>query len=176
MARARENAELVKELTDVLKAAPGEALERARELSSETSRLRKEVERERQRTAGGSVDSLLGEAREVAGVRLLSARTDAPDIKTLRGQADRLRDGLGSGAGLLASVTEGGVVLIAVVTDDLIKQGTLKAGDLVREAAGFIGGRGGGKPHLAQGGGGDPAKLDAALEEFYAIAKRALGS
>jgi len=176
VARARENAELVKELTDVLKAAPGEALERARELSSETSRLRKEVERERQRTAGGSVDSLLGEAREVAGVRLLSARTDAPDIKTLRGQADRLRDGLGSGAGLLASVTEGGVVLIAVVTDDLIKQGTLKAGDLVREAAGFIGGRGGGKPHLAQGGGGDPAKLDAALEEFYAIAKRALGS
>ena len=89
--RARENAELVRELTDVLKAAPGEALERAREMSSETSRLRKEVEKERQRSAGGSVDSLLGGAREVAGVRLLSARTDAPDIKTLRGQADRLR-------------------------------------------------------------------------------------
>jgi alanyl-tRNA synthetase len=117
---------------------------------------------------------MLDDAREIGGVRLLAARTDAPDIKTLRGQADRLRDGLGSGAGLLASVTEGGVVLIAVVTEDLVKRGTLKAGDLVREAAGVIGGRGGGKPHLAQGGGGDPERLDEALERFYEIAGKTL--
>ncbi len=176
VSRARQNAELVRELTDVLKAAPDETLERARELAAETSRLRKEIERERQKAAGGSVDSLLDGAREVAGVRLLAARTDAADIKTLRAQADRLRDMLGSGAGLLATVIDGAVIVIAVVTDDLIENGTLKAGDLVREVAGVLGGRGGGKPHLAQGGGGDPARLEQALEGFYEIARRALGS
>jgi len=174
--RARQNSELVRELADVLKSAPGEALDRARELAAETSRLRKQVEKELQRAAGGSVDTLLEGAREVAGVRLLAARTDAPDIKTLRGQADRLRDGLGSGAGLLAAVTDGGVVVIAVVTEDLVKRGTIRAGDLVREVSGILGGRGGGKPHLAQGGGGDAAKLPQALEEFYEIAGRALSS
>ena len=147
-----------------------------RELASETSKLRKEVEKERQKVAGGSIDSLLEGAREVGGVRLLAARTDAPDIKTLRGQADRLRDMLGTGAGLLAAVGDGGVILIAVVTEDLVKRGTLKAGDLVREVAGFMGGRGGGKPHLAQGGGGDAEKLDEAFDKFYEAAERAVGS
>jgi alanyl-tRNA synthetase len=175
-ARARHDAELVREFADVLKAAPAELLTKARELAAETSKLRKTIEKEKQRAAGGSIDSLVDGAREVAGVRLLSARTDAPDIKTLRGQADRLRDGLGSGAGLLAAVSEGGVILIAVVTDDLVKRGTLKAGDIVREAAAVMGGRGGGKPHLAQAGGGDPAKLEQALEEFYEIVERLMAS
>ena len=174
-ARARHDAELVREFVDVLKAAPAELLTKARELAAETSKLRKAIEKEKQRAAGGSIDSLTDGAREVAGVRLLSARTDAPDIKTLRGQADRLRDRLGSGAGLLAAVTKGGVILIAVVTDDLVKQGTLKAGDIVREAAAVMGGRGGGKAHLAQAGGGDPAKLEQALEGFYEIAERLIG-
>jgi alanyl-tRNA synthetase len=172
--RARLNAELVRELAQVLKAAPAEALEKARELAAETSKLRKEIEKERQKSAGGSVDSLLAGAREVAGVRLLSARTDAPDIKTLRGQADRLRDRLGSGAGVLAAVADGAVILIAVVTEDLVKSGKLKAGDLVRGVSAVMGGRGGGKPHLAQGGGGDPDQLEQALERFYEIAQRDL--
>ncbi len=175
-ARARHDAELVREIMHVLKAAPSELLTKARELAAETSMLRKTIEKEKQKAAGGSIDSLIAGAREVAGVRMLSARTEAPDIKTLRGQADRLRDGLGSGAGLVAAVTEGGVILIAVVTDDLVKKGTLKAGDIVREAAAVMGGRGGGKPHLAQAGGGDPAKLDQALKEFYEIAERLIGS
>jgi alanyl-tRNA synthetase len=175
-ARARHDAELLREFMSVLKVAPDEMLAKARELTAETSELRKSIEKERQKAAGGSIDSLIAGAREVAGVRMLSARTDAPDIKTLRGQADRLRDGLGSGAGLLAAVTEGGVILIAVVTDDLVSSGTLKAGDIVREAAAVMGGRGGGKPHLAQAGGGDPAQLEQALEAFYEIAERLTGS
>ena len=175
-ARARHDAELVRELVVVLKTAPDEMLAKAREIAAETSELRKTIEKERQKAAGGSIDSLIEEAREVRGLRMLSVRTDAPDIKTLRGQADRLRDRLGSGAGLLAAVTEGGVILIAVVTDDLVRAGTLKAGDIVREAAAVMGGRGGGKPHLAQAGGGDPAQLEQALEEFYEIADRLTGS
>ena len=174
-ARARHDARLVRDFMDVLKVAPDEMLAKARELAAETSELRKTIEKERQKAAGGSMDSLIAGARDVAGVRMLSARTDAPDIKTLRGQADRLRDGLGSGAGLVATVAEGRVLLIAVVTDDLVKKGTLKAGDIVREAAAIMGGRGGGKPHLAQAGGGDPAKLEQALEGFYEIAERLIG-
>ena len=170
--RARQDAALVREISDVLKAAPSEMLDRARELAAETSKLRKAIEKQRAAAAGDSIDAQLASAREVGGVRALAARVEAPDIKSLRGMADRLRDKLGSGAGLLGAVIDGNVVMIAVVTDDLAKPGCLKAGDVVRETAGVIGGRGGGKPHQAQAGGGDPGKLDLALEEFYAIVKR----
>jgi alanyl-tRNA synthetase len=173
--RARHDAELARILADVLRSTPDELISKARELVAETSTLRKQIERERQKAAGGSLDSMMAGVREVRGIRLLSVRTDAHDVKTLRTLADRLRDRLGSGAGLLAAETEGGVVLIALVTSDLVDSGTLRAGDIVREVAAVMGGRGGGKPHLAQAGGGDPAKLPAALEEFYAIAGRMVG-
>jgi len=172
--RARHDAEFRRELADVLKSSPDEVVEKCRELAAEISRLRKEIERERQKTAGGSLDSMMDGVREIAGVRLLSVRTDAPDVKTLRALSDLMRDSLGSGAGLLAAVTEGGVVLITVVTSDLVDNGALKAGDIVREVAGVMGGRGGGKPHLAQAGGGDPKKLDDALEQFYVVVARML--
>jgi alanyl-tRNA synthetase len=106
----------------------------------------------------------------------LSARVDAPDVKSLRVLADRLRELLGSGAGLLGAVIDGKVVLIAVVTDDLAAAGALRAGDIVKEVAAVAGGRGGGKAHLAQGGGSDPALLPEALESFYGIAGRLMES
>ena len=171
-ARARADATLVRELSDVLRTAPEEAVERARALAAETSRLRKTIEKERHRAAGDDIDALLEGVREAAGLRLLAARVEAPDVGTLRAQADRLRDRLVSGAGILGTVTDGRALLLAVVTDDLVRSGRLRAGDVVREVSAVMGGRGGGKPHLAQAGGGDPSKLDEALESFYGIVQK----
>lgn len=173
---ARGNATAVSELAEELRTVPEKLSERAREIVADAGALRKALETERRKAAGGSMEALTEGAREVAGVKLLSARVDAPDVKSLRVMADRLREQLGSGAGLLGSVIDDKVVLVAVVTDDLAGAGTLRAGDIVKAAAAVAGGRGGGKAHLAQGGGSDPALLPDALESFYETAARLLGS
>ena len=89
----------------------------------------------------------------------------------MRSIADRLRDQLGSGAGVLGSILKGKVTFIAVVTDDLASSGVLKAGDIVRDVAKLAGGSGGGKPHMAQAGGRDPEKIDGALAATEKIVK-----
>jgi alanyl-tRNA synthetase len=169
--KSREEAVLIREAAAILKAAPADLIARASALASEVGSLRKALEDERHKSAGGSVDAMMSDVREERGIRLLSGRTEAADIATLRSQADRLRDLLGSGAGALGAVVDGSNVIIAVVTQDLASQGRLKAGDVVRRMAEVIGGKGGGRPHLAQAGGGDSSKLDEALEAFYTIAR-----
>jgi len=172
-ARAREHVRLVGELSALLRTTGGELVDRARELVEENSRLRKELTRERLKSAGEAMDAVAAAAKEVVGVKVAAARTDAPDIQSLREQADRLREKLGSGAGVLGAEIGGSGVLVAVVTDDLAKSGRLRAGDLVRQVAAAMGGRGGGKPHLAQGG-GDAAKLAEALASVPAVVERLL--
>jgi alanyl-tRNA synthetase len=169
--KSRGETTLIRDLAGALRAAPAELPERARALVEELTSMRKSLEQERHRSAGSSVDAMMAGVREEAGVRMLSARTDAADIGTLRSQADRLRDLLVSGAGALGAVVDGSNVVIAVVTKDLVSEGRLRAGDLVRRMAETMGGKGGGRPHLAQAGGGDPEKLGDALDAFYAIAR-----
>jgi alanyl-tRNA synthetase len=173
--RGRDDAALIRDVARALKVAPAELLERARELTEELSAVRKALESERQRAAGGSVEGLMKSAREIGGITLLSARSQAPDIKTLRSQADRLRDLLGSGAGALGCLIGGSNVIVAVVTEDLADNGKLKAGDIVSRMAEVMGGKGGGRALLAQAGGGEPSKLDAALDAFYEISTELLG-
>jgi alanyl-tRNA synthetase len=90
------------------------------------------------------------------------ARRDFDDRGALMQLADALRDKLGSGVAALGGEVEGKVNFLCVVTDDLIARG-VRAGDLVKEIAAVAGGSGGGKPHLAQAGGKDASKIDAAL-------------
>jgi alanyl-tRNA synthetase len=99
---------------------------------------------------------------EVDGVKVLAARLDGVDPKTLRDTLDQLKNKLGSGVVLLATESNGKVNLIAGVTRDLV--GRFKAGELVKAAAELVGGRGGGRPDMAQAGGSDPAGIPAALE------------
>ncbi len=101
--------------------------------------------------------------REIAGVTVLSRRVPEMSPSELRNLADTLRQRLGSGVVVLGMESGGKATLLAAVTDDLTDR--VKAGDLVRELAGVIGGRGGGKPNLAQAGGPDVAKLGQALEQ-----------
>jgi len=110
---------------------------------------------------------------EAVAIAVLAGRVDGLDPDGLRSVADTLRTRLGSGVVCVGSVVEGKVNLIAAVTKDLTAR--VQAGKLVQEVAKAVGGSGGGRPDLAQAGGKDPARLDAALELVYAYVARAGG-
>jgi len=131
------------------------ALERAKRLEKELADLKAKA-------AGAAGADLAAQAEEIGqGIKVLAARLDGADAKALREALDRLKDKLGSAVILLAAENEGKVSLIAGVTKDLT--GRFQAGDLIREAAAKVGGKGGGRPDMAQAGGNDPAGLPAAL-------------
>ncbi len=130
-------------------------------------RERKIEELQRKLASGGGKD-LLADAREVNGVHVLSARADVGDPKALRDVADQLRAKIKSGIVVLGGVGEGGKVsLVAAVTPDLTAK--YQAGKIIAAISATVGGKGGGKADLAQGGGTDASKLDEALESVYKL-------
>ena len=126
-------------------------------------------------SGGGLAQQLASQAREVGGTRVLIARVDVADVKSLQALGDAVREALGSGVAMLgAALPDGKGALLAVSTDDTRDRG-LRADVIVREVAATVGGRGGGKPHMAQAG-IDAAHLDAALASAAGIiAKLAAG-
>jgi len=145
-----------------LKVGPFEVAERVDRMQSDSRQLEREIAALKAKLAAGGARDLMGEVREVGGVKLLAAATEVADVKALRDTGDSLRDRLGSGVVLLAGVADGKISLVAMVSKDLA--GTFHAGDLLKQVAEVLGGRGGGRPDMAQGGGGDPAKVPAALD------------
>jgi alanyl-tRNA synthetase len=123
--------------------------------------LEKELARLKARLASAQGDDMLAHAVDVKGVKVLAALMEGADVNALRSTVDKLRDKLKSAAVVVASTSEGKVTLIAGVTADLI--GKVKAGELVNMVARQVGGKGGGRPDMAQAGGNEPEKLPAAL-------------
>ncbi len=156
---------VLREIGDILKIAPPEAPARLRKLLEEQRALAKQLAELEGRLARSRADELVAGARQVNGVAVVTGRIDGLDADGLRAVADRLRDRLGSGIVLVGSVADGKVNLVAAVTKDLTRR--FHAGKLVQEAARAVGGGGGGRPDLAQAGGKEPAKLDAALDGVY---------
>jgi alanyl-tRNA synthetase len=150
----KEAANLVKGSRDNLLDKLGGILERNRQLE-------KELEQLKAKAASAAGNDLATSALDVKGVRVLAARQDGLDGKALLALVDQLKNKLGSAVILLGGVQDDKVVLVAGVTQDLT--GRLKAGDLMKQAAAAVGGKGGGRPDMAQGGGSEPAKLDDAL-------------
>jgi len=145
-----------------LKAGPLEIADRVERLQGAYKALEKELDKAKQKLAsGGGGRDLLSEAVDVGGVKVLAASIEVDDPKVLRDTGDGLRDKLGSGVVVLAGVAADKVALVAMVTRDLVA--TLPAGKLVGVAAEVLGGKGGGKPDLAQGAGKDPSKVPQAL-------------
>jgi alanyl-tRNA synthetase len=150
-----------------LKSSPRDVALRAEQAASRIKELEREVEQlQRKAAAAKSVDLALT-AREVRGVKVLAARHDSGDPEALRELADKIRDQLKSGIVVLGGEKDGKANLLVAVTPDLTKK--YRAGDLVKELSKTLGGRGGGKPEMAQAGGGDPAMLDAALARVYEL-------
>jgi len=131
-------------------------------LLEEKKSLEKELSRLKSKLASGQGQDLASQAEDVKGAKVLAAMLDGADAKTLREAVDRLKSQLKSAAIVLGAVHDGKVSLIAGVTNDLIAK--VKAGDLVNFVAQQVGGKGGGRPDMAQAGGTEPAKLAGALQ------------
>ncbi len=156
------------EVAKQLRAQPGAGMveKAAQSLLDEKKALEKELARLRSKLAMGQGRDLASQAIDVKGAKLLVATLEGADAKTLRQTLDKLKDKLKSAAIVLAAVGEGKVSLIAGVTADLT--GKVKAGELVNFVAQQVGGKGGGRPDMAQAGGTEPAKLGGALEKVKA--------
>ena len=152
---ARQVAQLVKGDRDNFPDKVRQLVERARQLE-------KEIEQLKGRLASGQGADLLSQVVEVNGIKVLAARLDGVDAKTLREAVDRCKEQLKNAAVVLATVEDGKVRLVAGVTS--AETAKIKAGDLVNRVAQQVGGKGGGRPDLAQAGGADPTHLDAALQ------------
>jgi alanyl-tRNA synthetase len=162
---------VLREIGDILKIAPAEAPQRLRKLLDEQRTLERQLQELQGKAARSKADDLVAGARQVNGVAVVAGRIDGLDADGLRAVADRLRERLGSGIVVVGSVLDDKVNLVAAVTRDLTKR--YQAGKLVQEVARAVGGSGGGRPDLAQAGGKEPAKLDAALDGVYDAVARA---
>jgi alanyl-tRNA synthetase len=161
----------VRELSELLRVGPSELVAKTRKVMAQLKDKERELEELKLKMASGS--AVASTARTVAGVPVHVQRTDGLDMNAMRQLADQLRDKLKSGVVALGAATDDGKVsLLAVVTKDLT--GKIKAGELVKVMAAEVGGTGGGRPEMAQAGGKEPAKLDAALEKVFGLVEQAL--
>lgn len=152
---------LVQSLGERVKAGRDGLEDKVQQLLERNRGLEKDLDRLKGKLASASGDDLAASAVDIDGLKVLAAKIEESDPKSLRDLVDQLRNKLGSAAVVLGTVKDGKVSLIAGVTKD--QTGRIKAGDLVNAVALQVGGKGGGRPDLAQAGGNDPANLDAAL-------------
>ena len=149
------------EVAAAVKAQPQEIAARVGQVLDHVKVLEKELARLKSKAAASQGDDLAGQAAEVKGVKVLAAALEGADAKALRETLDKLKDKLKSCVVVLGAAADGKVSLIAGVSPDLT--GKVKAGELVNFVAQQVGGKGGGRPDMAQAGGTQPEHLGRAL-------------
>ena len=132
-----------------------------------SSGLTRELDQARMKSASSSTANIGEKVKEVNGVKVLAHRVDNLERSQLRTLVDQLRDKIGSGVVVLGSATNGNVSLIVGVTKDLTSR--IQAGKVIGPVAQKVGGKGGGRPDLAEAGGKDASALDAALDGAYGV-------
>jgi alanyl-tRNA synthetase len=148
--------------------APADALRhKIAAQEEEMKKLRRELEQVRMKSASAAVSDAASSAVEVKGVKVLAQRVDALDKSQMRNLVDELRGKLGSGVVVLGAASDGKVSLIVGVTKDLT--GKVQAGKVVGQIAALVGGKGGGRPDLAEAGGSDAGALDGALGKSASV-------
>ncbi|RDE22373.1 alanine--tRNA ligase [Motiliproteus coralliicola] len=150
------------QVAGLLKGSRDAVTEKVGSLVERNRQLEKELEQLKAKLASSAGNDLVSQAVEIAGVKVLAAQLEGVDPKSLRDTLDQLKNKLGSAVLLLAAAEGDKISLVAGVTKDLT--GRFKAGDLIKHVAPQLGGKGGGRPDMAQGGGSDVAALPAALE------------
>jgi alanyl-tRNA synthetase len=171
----RRRFRLLKETAIALAVSPEDVLQKTQALIEEQSAMRKQIAALRQEISLVEFNNQLENVSLVAGVPVMTAEIPGADADTLRLMADHFRDRYPSGVIVLASVVDERPLLIAAVTDDLVKRG-LHAGELVKFAAAPLGGGGGGRPNLAQAGGKDASQLPQALSSVRQWVEQKLGA
>jgi alanyl-tRNA synthetase len=154
--------------------SPAEALKLELEKKdAEIKRLARELDQARMKQASSSTANIADKIKDVRGVKVLAHRVDNLERPQMRTLVDQLRDKIGSGVVVLGSATNGNVALIVGVTKDLTSR--VQAGKVISLVAQKVGGKGGGRPDLAEAGGKDPGALDGALDEAYGVVEKLLG-
>jgi alanyl-tRNA synthetase len=152
----------LRQIAALVRGSPADAEDKIRQLLERQKKLERELAALKSKLASGQGVDLADSAVEVAGTRVVAARVDGADARSLREAVDALKAKLKSAVIVLGAPTgDGKVLLVAGVTSDLV--GRAKAGELVGAVAARVGGKGGGRPDFAQAGGTDPSQLDAAL-------------
>ena len=164
--RYQQANDALKRIAEMMKVSEPELVEQVEKVLAREHALEKQVEQLKNKLAQSAASDLESQARTVKNVRVLAARLDGMDRQQLRALADSLRNKWKSGVVVLASAEDSNVSIISAVTKDLTAK--VHAGNLVGTVAQAVGGKGGGRPDMAEGGGKDAAALSAALERVYA--------
>ena len=151
-----------------LKTTPALVDEKIRALQAELKKANSEAESLRSQMAQETLGNVSDQTKEVKGVKFIASRLEGVDMNGLRDLGDQLKEKLGEGVVVLASVNEGKVSLMATCTDGAVTKGA-HAGNIIRGIAKLVGGGGGGRPNMAQAGGKNPEGIDAALKEAEAV-------
>ncbi|HOC60422.1 MAG TPA: alanine--tRNA ligase [Smithellaceae bacterium] len=167
VAHVQQTEEELKRTALLFKAGVSEVYERTEKMLKNIRDLEKEVETLKGKLAARDSGDLISRAKEINGVKTLAAEVAISDAKTLRDFADKLRDKLGSGVILLGSQSEDKALLLCMVTKDLTDR--FHAGNIVKELAPIVGGKGGGRPDMAQAGGTNPQNLGKIFSELEKI-------
>jgi alanyl-tRNA synthetase len=171
----RDRDRVVARIADLLRTPPDNVERRVQALVDERRTLERRLEESVRGGGGDRVQALVADATQIDSTRVVAASVIVGDVKELQSLGDALRERLGSGVGVLAaSFGDGKNTLLAVVTDDLRERG-VRADALVRDLAEAAGGRGGGKPHMAQAGIPDAARLPDALKQVPTAVRKLLG-
>jgi alanyl-tRNA synthetase len=159
--------------THTLKANRANLAEKLEQMMAQNRKLEKDLAALKTKLATAGSGDVLSQAQEIAGVKVLVLNLEDADAKSLRDTADQFKNKLGTAVVLLATVEDDKVALVASVTQDITAK--VKAGDLMRHVAEQLGGKGGGRPDMAQGGGTNVAGLAAALESVVPWVSQQLG-
>jgi len=151
----------------LIKTTPGRLTERLERLLAEHKEKEKEIEFLKAKLFSDRSEDLLSGVREISDIKVLARELEADSQKELRDAADKIKDKLKSGIVLVGAKKESKVMLTCMVTKDLVDR--FKAGDIIRQLSDIVGGKGGGRPDMAQGGGSKPEKLGDALEAVYGL-------
>ena len=160
----KEQEEELAKAAKLLKTAPQSVCEKIEHLYSEIKSLQAENEALKSKAAKDALGDVMNQVQEIKGVKLLAAKLEGVDMNGLRDLGDQLKEKLGEGVVVLASVNDGKVNLMATATDEAQKKGA-HAGNLIKAIAALVGGGGGGRPGMAQAGGKNPAGVDDAIKE-----------
>ena len=166
---------LVAGASEALRSEPEDLVKRAGSLTARIRDLERHIREMGRSTSQHWADEIIGGAEDADGVAVVVGRVDCPDMDTLRAMGDTLRERLaGAAVGVLFTCFEERPVCIVVVTDGAIFGRGLHAGRLARDVAAFIGGGGGGKPHMAQAGGKDASRIDEAVQKAPGVVQQHL--
>jgi alanyl-tRNA synthetase len=171
--RLRTDEELFDSIQSRYKIARHEIASTLEKLQNQIKDLQRQVAELQVRTARSQMDQILGDIREISGIKVLAHQVPEMDRGSMRGLAEELRQKLGSGVVILGNPQDGKVALVVMVSQDLSKR--IPAGRIIKEIAPLVGGSGGGRPELAEAGGKDISKLADALQASFSVVQGILG-